>query len=152
MFCSLIFDFSFNIKNNFFYFIHYNNPPNKPTPPPIRGPIPGICDPINAPPIAEVIGLALVFTCWFVTGNPAAIGDTIPEYCCKDWNGAKFCSLVNCSNCLPVVNMTELLMLFVIVYFFLVRIRRKLKVRLLGQLVLQFDFDSLANQVFYLHR
>ena len=65
------------------YFFHYNNPPINPPAAPNNGPTPGIAEPNIAPPAAVVNGLALVLTCPAVTGNPDAIGETKPAYCCK---------------------------------------------------------------------
>ena len=59
-------------------------------------------EPKIAPPAAVVSGFALVLTPPDVTGNPDAIGETKPAYCCKAWAGAKFCCLCNCSSCWPV--------------------------------------------------
>ena len=83
------------------YFFHYNNPPINPAAPPSNGPTPGIAEPIKAPPAAVVSGFALVFTCPDVTGNPDAIGETKPAYCCKLKAGAMFCCLCIFSNCEP---------------------------------------------------
>jgi len=80
------------------YFFHYSNPPSNPTPAPTKGLKPK-AEPKIAPPAAVVNGLALVLTPPDVTGNPDAIGETKPAYCCNAWNGAKFCCLCNCSNC-----------------------------------------------------
>jgi hypothetical protein len=62
MFSWIVLNFSFIIKNYFIYFIHYNNPPNNPKPPPIKVPV--VPNPKafanKAPPAAVVNGLACV--------------------------------------------------------------------------------------------
>ena len=59
MFSWIVLNFSFVIKNYFIYFIHYNNPPKNPKPPPIKGLNPRE-DANKAPPAAVVNGLACV--------------------------------------------------------------------------------------------
>ena len=73
---------------------------------------PGKAEPNKAPPAAVVSGFALVLTCPDVTGNPEAIGETKPAYCCKLKAGAKFCCLCIFSNCCP----TELIQVFLLQY------------------------------------
>ena len=98
-------NFSLNIKNPFIYFIHYNNPPNNPRPPPINAPVPPPnCPPTKAPPIAVENGFASVCCCPTVVGKPDAIGETKPAYCCNACAGANWACLCIASNCWPVCN------------------------------------------------
>ena len=89
MFSRLCSYFLFKVKIKFFNSIHYNKPPSNPKPPPSNAPAPPPnCPPTNAPPSAVENGLACTCDDPIVVGNPVAIGDTKPAYCCNACAGA----------------------------------------------------------------